>query len=81
MVAGGNSLKGNATMVLSNLSEESRKDYNLLTKALSNRFGASHQSELARAKFKTRVERREKSLPELASDLERLVKLAYQGAD
>lgn len=75
------SLKGNATMVLSNLSQENRQDFNTLAKALENRFGATHQSELARAKFKTRVKKREESLPELASDLERLVKLAYPGAE
>ena len=36
---------------------------------------------MARAKFKTRVKRRDESYPELVSDLERLVKLAYPGAE
>lgn len=38
------SLIGNATTILSNLSEESRGDYNILRKTLSNRFGAAHQT-------------------------------------
>ena len=75
------SLKGIATLILSNISEENRGDFDILVKALSNRFGATHQSELARAKFKSRFKRRDESLPELASDLERLVKLAYPQAE
>lgn len=75
------SLKGNATMVLSNLTVDNRKSFESLAKALSNRFGTTHQSELARAKFKTRVKKRDESYPELVSDLERLVKLAYPNAE
>lgn len=41
---------------------------------------AYHQSELARAMFKARVRRRDKSPPERAADLERLVRLAYPRA-
>ena len=41
---------------------------------------AYHQSELARAMFKARVRRRDKSPPERAADLERLVRLAFPRA-
>ena len=75
------SLKGIATLILSNLSSENRKNFDILVKALSNRFGASHQLELARAKFKARVRRRDESLLELAADLERLGRLAYPSVE
>ena len=45
------SLKGPATLVLSNLSSEGQRDFDVLVKALSNHFGAAHHSELAHAKF------------------------------
>ena len=46
----------------------------------SGRFGTGHQTELNRAKLRTRVQRREEVLPALAEDVERLTRLAYPDA-
>ena len=48
--------------------------------ALSSRFGITHQPDLARVKLKTRIKRREKSLPELAESVEALARKAYPDA-
>ena len=74
------SLHGNATLILSNISGNERGDYAKLVAALSSRFGITHQSDLARAKLKTRIKRREESLPELAENVETLTRKAYPDA-
>ena len=74
------SLQGNATLVLSNLSEQDRRNYKLLVAALTSRFGVTHQSELARAKLKNRVKRRDETLPELVEGIESLTRAAYPDA-
>ena len=48
--------------------------------ALSARFEPVHQSELYRAKIKSRIRQRGKSIPELAQDIRKLVWLAYSSA-
>ena len=70
------SLRGSALTVLTNLPAGQRRDYDALTKALQNRFGTGHQTELNRAKLRGRVRRREETLPALAEDVERLTRLA-----
>ena len=74
------SLQGNATLVLSNLSEQDRRNYKLLVAALTSRFVVTHQSELARAKLKNRVKRRDETLPELVEGIESLTRVAYPDA-
>ena len=74
------SLRGPAATVLTNLPPDQRQDYTALTAALQARFGTAHQTELNRMKLKARTRRREESLPELAEDIERLVRLAYPDA-
>ena len=74
------SLHGNATLILSNMSRNDRQDYAKLVTALTTRFGITHQADLARAKLKTRVKRREESLPELAESVEGLTRKAYPDA-
>ena len=74
------SLRGNATLILRNISGNERGDYAKLVAALSSRFGITHQSDLARAKLKTRIKRREESLPELAENVETLTRKAYPDA-
>jgi len=74
------SLRGQALTVLTNLPAEQRQDYQTLTRALQNRFGIGHQTELNRAKLRSRLRRREETLPALAEDVERLTRLAYPGA-
>ena len=73
-------LHGNATLILSNISGNERGDYAKLVAALSSRFGVTHQSDLARAKLKTQIKRREESLPELAENVETLARKAYPDA-
>ena len=74
------SLQGKATLVLSNLSEEDRRNYNQLVAALTSRFGVPHQSELARAKLKNRVKTKDETLPELVEGVESLTRTAYPDA-
>ena len=74
------SLKGPALAVLGNLAPADRQKLDVLVVALKNRFGASHQTELSRMKFKNRVKQRDESLPELAEDIERLSRLSYPDA-
>ena len=74
------SLRGPAATVLTNLPPGQRQNYASLTSALQARFGTAHQTELNRMKLKGRTHRREETLPELAEDVERLVRLAYPDA-
>ena len=71
------SLQGQALGVLNCLSDSSRRNYNTLVQALDSRYGTLCQSELNRATLRNRIRRRDESLPELAGDIERLVRLAY----
>ena len=74
------SLRGSALTVLTNLPEEQRSDYGALNAALENRFGNTRQVELNRTCLRSRMKRREESLPELAEDIEQLIRLAYPDA-
>ena len=74
------SLRGPAATVLTNLPPGQRQNYASLTSALQARFGTAHQTELNRMKLKGRTRRREETLPELAEDVERLVRLSYPDA-
>ena len=60
------SLRGSALTVLTNLPEEQRSDYAALCGALENRFGNTRQIDLNRARLRSRMKKREESLPELA---------------
>jgi hypothetical protein len=62
------------------MSRSDREDYAKLVMALTSRFGITHQSDLARAKLKTRIKKREESLPELAESVECLTRKAYPDA-
>ena len=75
------SLKGIAVNVLNGIPPDKLYDYDALTVALEARFGNGHQAELHRMKLKNRVRKREESLTELAEDVEKLLRLAYPGAD
>ena len=74
------SLRGPAATVLTDLPPDQRQNYASLTAALQSWFGTAHQTELNRVKLKAWTRRREKTLPELAEDIERLVRLAYPDA-
>ena len=53
--------------------------YLAVKEALNTRLGAEHQVELHRSCLKARTRGRNEGLPELAEDIERLMRLAYPG--
>ena len=71
------SLRGSALTVLTNISPDHRGEYATLIAALNKRFGSAHLADLNKAKLKGRTRRRDENLPELAEDIERLIRLAY----
>ena len=74
------SLKGGARAILSELDCHERRDYQSLVKALNNRFGSVHRSEIFRAKLQSRVKNDKETLPELAQSIKKLTRQAYPGA-
>ncbi len=74
------SLRGKAQSVLSDLMPEQRRCYFQLTKALSARFEPEDQAEMYRAQLKNRVRKRSEQVPELAQDIQKLVRKAYPTA-
>ena len=73
-------LRGTAQGVLSDLSQEQRTNFNSLVSALAARFEPVQQSELYRAKIKSRVRRKGEPIVELAQDIRKLIRLAYPSA-
>ena len=71
------SLRGTAQSVLGDLDEGSRRDYGALVAILNQRFGPEHQTEMFRALLRNRTRQMNESLPDLAHEIRRLVKLAY----
>ena len=59
------------------MTPEQHLDYKALSTALDIRFGSAHPVELSRVQLRSRVRRRDESLPELAKNIERLTQLAY----
>ena len=70
-------LRGTAQGVLSDLSQEQRTNFNSLVSALAARFEPVQQSELYRAKIKSRIRRKGEPIVELAQDIRKLIRLAY----
>ena len=73
-------LRGTAQGVLGDLSQEQRTNFISLTSALAARFEPVQQSELYRAKLKSRVRRKGEPIVELAQDIRKLIRLAYPSA-
>jgi hypothetical protein len=71
-------LSKGARSVLNDLVHEDRYDFDKLDEALRERYGTEDQAELFKAKLRSRVKTKEESLQELAHDIRRLVRLAYQ---
>jgi len=71
------SLKGAAVEVLEHLTVAQMRSYTCVVRALQRRFGRRQQPEVYRAQLKTRTRRRDESLPQLAQDIEVLVRGAY----
>lgn len=74
------SLKGAAQGILGNVPSETGQQYDLLVKALEERFAPPNQTELYRAQLKERRERASETLSELGQAVRRLTYLAYPSA-
>ena len=73
-------LRGIAQSVLADLRHDQRTNFHSLSSALAARFEPVQQSELHRVTLKTRLRRDNETLPELAQDINKLVRLAYPRA-
>ena len=73
-------LRGTAQGVLSDLSQEQRTNFDSLVSALAARFEPVQQSELYRAKIKSRIRHKGEPIVELAQDIRKLIRLAYPSA-
>ena len=73
-------LRGTAQGVLADLRQDQRTNFTSLISALAARFEPVQQSELHHVKLKTPVRREGETLPELAQDVNKLIRLAYPSA-
>ncbi|GFX63747.1 uncharacterized protein TNCV_215471 [Trichonephila clavipes] len=71
------SLRGEAAEVLQTLKDTERSNLKTLFNALDFRFGQKYSKEYARLQMKTRLQKTRESLQEYASEVERLVNLAF----
>ncbi|GBN29260.1 hypothetical protein AVEN_5489-1 [Araneus ventricosus] len=71
------SIRGSAAEVLQGIPADKLTDLTTIEKALESRFGDSHLTQFYRTEPKTRRQKPEESLQELAADVERLMSLAY----
>ena len=74
------SLRGAALEVLEHLTAAQRTDYQRVVEALRRRFGHHQQAEVYRARLKGRMLVRGEPLPQLAHEVETLVRRAYPAA-
>lgn len=74
------SLRGAALEVLGHLTSRQRTDYHSVVEALRRKFGNYQQAEVYRARLKGRVRTKGESLPQLAQDIDTLVRRAYPTA-
>ncbi len=71
------SLRGVAQSVLGDLDELGRRHYPTLVARMNQRFGSENQTEMFRAILRNRTRKPGETLPDLAHEIRRLVKLAY----
>ena len=71
------SLIGPARSLLTEMTLDERRDYQTLVQKLSVRFGTANKCELFRAQLKTREQRQDESISELAVAVRKMVRLAY----
>ena len=77
----GVSLRGLAQGVLGNLPVKDQRDFEILSKALSERFSPESQTELYRAQVKEREWKHGENVAEFGQRILRLTSLSYPGAD
>ena len=75
-----NSLTGTARSLLSELTDEQRRDYKCLVQKLTARFGSENRAEVFRAQLKARVKGKTESIAELAQAIKKLSRQAYPKA-
>ena len=71
------SLRGTAQSVLGDLDDHDRRDYGSLIACLNQRFGPENQTEMFRAVLHNRTRQPRETLPDLAHEIRKLVRLAY----
>ena len=71
------SLIGPARSLLTEMTLDERREYQTLVQKLSVRFGTANKCELYRAQLKTREQRQDESISELAVAIRKMVCLAY----
>ena len=71
------SLIGPARSLLTEMTLDERRDYQTLVQKLSVRFGSANKCELFRAQLKTREQRQDESISELAVAIRKMARLAY----
>ena len=74
------SLEGSAANILGGIPADRLQDYAVLVAALEMRFGTAIQKELNRVKLRSRRRQRGEPLVEMADDIKRLARLAYDDA-
>lgn len=75
-----NSLTGAARSLLSELTDEQRRDYKSLVQKLTARYGSENRAEVFRAQLKARVKGKNESIAELAQAIKKLSRQAYPNA-
>ena len=75
-----NSLTGTARSLLSELTDEQRRDYKCLVQKLTARFGSENRGEVFRAQLKACVKGKTESIAELAQAIKKLSRQAYPKA-
>ena len=75
------SLRGTAQSILADLTTADRHHYPALINQLNQRFGSENQTQMFKAILRSRQRQSEESLPHLAHDIRKLVKLAYPTAN
>ena len=75
------SLTRTARSILSDLTEDERRDFSKLKSALSRKFGSEYKSEMYRAKLQSRFRQKSETISELASSIMKLTRQAYPKAN
>ena len=74
------SLRGPAVEIMAHLTLSQRASYRCIVEALQRSFGHQHQTEVCRARLKRRMRQRDEPLPQLAQDVDSLVRGVYPAA-
>ena len=73
-------LSGNARALLTELSEDERRNFESLVGIHENRFGSKNRAEVFRSKLQGKLKGKDESIPELAQSIRKLTRKAYPTA-